>query len=65
MITEERYKEICREEGATEAAAEEYWRFEKKARALYPGIDSSVESIARQTIRGMLDFFPNDCRKED
>jgi len=65
MITETRYKEICREEGATEAAAEEYWQFELVTRKVVPHIDSDNEEIARQTIQSMLVSFPEDYQKED
>lgn len=51
MITEARYKEICREEGATKKAAQEYWEFEQKFNSLAPGINTNDETPARRTNR--------------
>ena len=63
MITEKRFKEICREEGATEAAVEEYWQFELLTRAAYPEPDFSNENVVRQTIQYMFNTFPSDCQE--
>ena len=64
MLSEERFKEICREEGANEAAVEEYWQFQRRFHEEFPNEGDSKEA-ARFTIWAMLEHYPEDRRKED
>jgi hypothetical protein len=63
-MDEQRFKEICREEGASEKATDEYWKYEqmfqKVTGNMFADDKQTNEQALRFTIRAILAEFPSD-----